>query len=75
MLKKRSLIIIPFMFILISTCVFIWCSRQKTDEVKKIYKVTTPQAPIPAVPVVPVTTHPQLGPRTFHNRVERGIRG
>lgn len=64
-MKKRSILIIPFLFILISACVFIWYSRQKNDEVTKIYKVATPQAPMPAVPVAPVTTHPQLDPERF----------
>ena len=65
-LKIRS-IIIPFLFILISAGVFIWYSRQKTDEVKKIYKVTTPQAPMPAVPV---TRHPQFDSEGFITRLK-----
>lgn len=62
MLKTRSIIIIPFLFILISAGVFIWNSRQKPEAVKKVYKVTTPQAPPPAVPV---TTHQGLDPERF----------
>ena len=62
MLKKCSIIIIPFLFILLSAGVFIWYSRQKPEVVKKVYKTTIPQAPTPAVPV---TTHPRLDPEHF----------
>ena len=68
MLKPRSIIMIPFLFILISAGVFIWYSRQKPDDVKKVYKVTTSEAPTPAVsaaPAVPGTTHPGLDSERF----------